>query len=318
MRAEDTLFRTIVDVPKWQNPMQPHEQFVLLGSCFAQNIGERFQGYGLQVTCNPLGVTYNPESIALQVEQALAPKGEPPIFQATGEWRCWWAGTLIGAADREACGEVSQGAFSLLENALRSADRLFITLGTNVCYKLRESGLTVANCHKMPGGLFEEVALDLDCCTDALDRTVQLLAKECPQMQIIFTVSPYRYAKYGYHGSQLAKATLLLAVERMCQKHHDRVSYFPAYEIVMDELRDYRFYADDMIHPSPAAVNYIWQRLRESAMSTAMQQYLDEYEPVRRALLHRPQGNMTPAYAKFRHDMEQRGQELRKKYSPTP
>lgn len=288
MSAEDKLFRTVVDVPRWRNPIEASQRFVLLGSCFAQNMGERFQGYGLNAICNPLGVTYNPESVLRQVRQALTGEAVLPIFKAADEWRCWWAGTLIGATDEAACREVAGGAFGLLGEALRQADVLFVTLGSNVCYKLCDSGMTVTNCHKMPDRLFREERLDYAACTAALDEMVELLQRHCPGLRIVLTVSPYRYRKYGYHGSQIAKATLLLAVEALCQRWPETVSYFPAYEIVMDELRDYRFYADDMIHPSAAAVSYIWERLVESAMSQDMQRHLKEYEPIRRAAMHRP------------------------------
>ena len=316
MKTQDTPFRTIVDVPKWTDPMQKGQQFVLLGSCFAQNMGELFQSYGLNVVCNPLGVTYNPESIRIQVEKALekvknegqgaggkeqedcsgcwyslAPCPSPPaplssLFFFDGLWRSWWAGTRISDADEGRFRETIQVAFRELGEAIRKADWLFLTLGTNVCYRLKENGMTVANCHKVPAANFDEVSLDLETCTKTLCSLVELLREECPHLQIVFTVSPYRYKKYGFHGSQLAKATLLLAVDKLCKLFPKSVRYFPAYELLLDELRDYRFYADDMIHPAPMAVNYIWKRLTESCMDEEMRRYLHDYEPIRRAKKH--------------------------------
>ena len=304
MKAEETCFRTIVDVPKWTIPMQKDQRFVLLGSCFAQNIGELFQSYGLETVCNPLGVTYNPESIAIQVEQALKDEKfksskvekeeslpfhlfNSSIFHFDGKWSCWWASTLLSDTDEGRFRETMQNTFSMLGKALREADFLFVTLGTNVCYRLKENGMTVANCHKAPSKLFDEVTLDEEVCLKTLSGMMDLLAVECPKLQVVFTVSPYRYKKYGFHGSQLAKATLLLTVDRICKLYPKNARYFPAYEILLDELRDYRFYANDMIHPAPAAVNYIWQRLVESGMSKEMQQYLKEYEPIRKTKMHR-------------------------------
>ena len=299
MKAEETCFRTIVDVPKWTIPMQKDQRFVLLGSCFAQNIGELFQSYGLETVCNPLGVTYNPESIAIQVKQSLKDPSKSPLKGETiftkpspfkGETErvyCWWASTLLSDTDEGRFRETIRNTFSMLGKSLREADFLFVTLGTNVCYRLKENGMTVANCHKAPGKLFDEVTLDEEACLKTLSGMMDLLAVECPKLQVVFTVSPYRYKKYGFHGSQLAKATLLLTVDRICKLYPKNASYFPAYEILLDELRDYRFYADDMIHPAPAAVNYIWQRLVESGMSEEMQQYLKEYEPIRKTKMHR-------------------------------
>lgn len=314
MREEEALFRTIVDVPKWSVPMQVHHHFVLLGSCFAQNIGERFQSFGLNAVCNPLGVIYNPESIAIQVRQALRPEAVLPIFQANGQRHCWWTGTLLGATDEEELRREVQDAFSKLGDALRRADFLFITLGTNVCYRLKENGMTVANCHKMPGNCFEEAALEKETCADVLRGMLELLWQECPKLRVVFTVSPYRYAKYGFHGSQLAKATLLLAVDEMCRLYPEKSSYFPAYELLLDDLRDYRFYADDMIHPSPAAVGYIWQRMKESCMDKTLRQYLELYGPIRSALMHKPKQGETADYLAFREAAEEKGRLLREKY----
>ena len=302
MRAEDTAFRTIVDVPKWTNPMRQDHRFVLLGSCFAQNIGEYFQSYGLNTVCNPLGVTYNPASLAIQVKESLSlalSQGEGALPESTlfslpseesGEavWHCWWAGTLISDTEEGRFRETIQQTFSKLGEAILTADYLFITLGTNVCYRLRENGLTVTNCHKAPSRIFEEVALDVGACLETLGNMMDLLSEKCPKLQVVFTVSPYRYKKYGFHGSQLAKATLLLTIDKICHLYPEKASYFPAYELVLDDLRDYRFYADDMIHPAPTAVRYIWQKMAENCMDKNMQQYLKDYEPTRKAKEHKP------------------------------
>lgn len=287
MKAEETIFRTVVEIPKWVKPMHHNQHFVLLGSCFAQNIGEMFLSYGLHSTCNPLGVVYNPESIAIQIRQALLADVEMPVFQMGQEWRCWWANTLLTDTDERRFRQTLQSTFTNLGESLRNADYLFLTFGSNVCYRLKENGVTVANCHKVPGKLFDEIAMDSESCIGILSNMMELLKKECPNLQVVFTVSPYRYKKYGFHGSQLAKSTLLLTIDRICRLYPEQTTYFPAYEIMLDELRDYRFYADDMIHPAPVAVNYIWQRLAENCMSTEMQQHLKEYEPTRKSKMHK-------------------------------
>lgn len=286
MKAEEATFRTIVEVPKWTRQMERDQRYVLLGSCFAQYIGERFQNEGLAAVCNPLGAAYNPESIRIQVRKALeseklrvkseefnsqtVPNSKsysslftlnPSIFQFDGRWRCWWANTLLSDTDERRFRETIQDTFSHLGKAIREADWLFLTLGTCVCYRLKENGMIVTNCHKVPDRNFEEVTLDTEACTETVCDLMELLARECPKLRVVFTVSPYRYKKYGMHGNQLAKATLLLAVDKVCKCFPDNAAYFPAYEIMLDELRDYSFYADDMIHPAPAAVEHIWNRL---------------------------------------------------------
>ena len=323
MKTDETAFRTVVDVARWADPMRRGQRFVLLGSCFAQNMGEMFQSYGLDAVCNPLGAAYNPESIAIQIEQALNNeelriKNEASLFQYDGKWRCWWANTLLSDTDEERFRETIRRTFSELGEAIREADWLFLTLGTNVCYKLKVEklksskvekedsspfhlfnssisnldGMTVANCHKVPADKFEEVTLDVEACTRALSATMELLSKECPRLQVVFTVSPYRYKKYGLHGSQLAKAALLLAVDNVCRLYPKKARYFPAYELLLDDLRDYRFYAEDMIHPAPIAVGYIWRKMVGSCMDEDMQRYLKDYEPTRKAKEHRSHSHL--------------------------
>jgi len=161
---------------------------------------------------------------------------------------------------------------------------VFLTLGTNRVYRLKETGEIVDNCQKRPASLFTEVALSVDDCADYLEQTVAILRRHNPDVHIVLTVSPIRYRKYGYHGSQVSKATLLLAAERLGEE----VSYFPAYEIVNDELRDYRFYQDDMLHPSSQAVEYIWQRLSEVYLNAEAKSFLREWAPLKAVLNHRP------------------------------
>ena len=210
-----------------------------------------------------------------------------------------------------------EGAFLLLGEGLRRARNVFLTLGTHVCYRLKEGKLLVSNCHKQPGRLFDEARLSLSECVAALEEIVLLLQKASPQVRIVLTVSPYRYAKYGFHQSQIAKSTLLLAVDELCQRFPSTVCYFPAYEIIMDELRDYRFYASDMLHPSPQAIDYIWQRMVENLMDAELQQYLKEYEPIRRDLAHRPIHPESPQAIHFQQSAKERLEALKAKYGIT-
>lgn len=163
-----------------------------------------------------------------------------------------------------------------------------LTLGTNHVYILKATGEIVDNCRKRPAALFEERELSIGECVDYLSRAVDALIARRADVNVIVTVSPIRYAKYGYHGSQLSKATLLLAANELVNRYNGRVVYFPAYEIVNDELRDYRFYADDMLHPSSLAVEYIWQRMVENYFSEEAKAFLKEWAPIRKGLAHRP------------------------------
>ena len=229
-------FRTIVDIPKPDFEIAPCEEMLFVGSCFATEIGRRFQEEKFRAVVNPYGVMYNPASILHTVER-------------------WTTSPCV----------------------------VFLTLGTNHIYRLKETGEVVDNCQKRPQSLFTEEELSVDACADYLQKTINILRQRNPEVNIVLTVSPIRYRKYGYHESQLSKATLLLAVEKVTG-----ATYFPAYEIVNDELRDYRFYKEDMLHPSDQAVEYIWQRLSEVYLSAEAKAFMKEWAPLKAVLNHKP------------------------------
>ena len=268
-------FRTIVDVPDPGFRIGPCEQMLFVGSCFADAIGRRFQEEKFRAVVNPFGVMYNPASILHTIEK------------------------------------LSTNHYSLISTA-------FLTLGTNHVYRLKETGEIVDNCQKRPQSLFTEEELTVDACADYLSQCVDRLHRMNPAMRIVFTVSPIRYRKYGYHGSQLSKATLLLAVHKVISHLSPLTShllnYFPAYEIVNDELRDYRFYQEDMLHPSPQAVEYIWQRLSETYLSDEARAFIEAWRPLKAALNHRPFDPDSEEYRAFMDKTMLKVAELQKKY----
>ncbi|MDE6011918.1 MAG: GSCFA domain-containing protein [Prevotella sp.] len=212
---------------------------------------------------------------------------------------------------------VMYNPMSVLHTVQRSdaAPRIaFLTLGTNHIYRLKETGEIVDNCQKRPHNLFQEEQLSIEQCVDSLSQTVEILLTRRSDVQVILTVSPIRYAKYGFHESQLSKAVLLLAADQMT-KNYESVSYFPAYEIVLDELRDYRFYQPDMLHPSPQAVEYIWQQLVDVYFSDRAKQFLAEWRPIKEALAHRPFHPESEAYQCFLEDAKNKEKALLFKYN---
>lgn len=273
-------FRTPIKIEQAPFRIEPGQHILCVGSCFASNIGKRFEDALFPTTVNPYGVMYNPASILHTIER-LTPH-IPPLE--------------------------------------RPAEVAILTLGTNHVYVLKETGEIVDNCQKRPAALFEERELSVETCADHLEKAVALLWQRNPQTNIILTVSPIRYQKYGFHGSQLSKATLLLAVDRLLTSHaslrgnEGALAYFPAYEIMNDELRDYRFYAPDMLHPSEQAVDYIWQQFADTFFSAAAKQYLCEWEPIRQALAHHPFDEQSAAYQAFRSQTLQRLDDFKKKY----
>ena len=196
-----------------------------------------------------------------------------------------------------------------------SADFAVLTLGTNHVYRLKETDEIVDNCQKRPQSLFREEVLSIDECVGFLSQAVDSLVKRNPDIKVIITVSPIRYAKYGFHESQLSKAVLLLSANEMEKRYAGKVFYFPAYEIVNDELRDYRFYASDMLHPSEQAVEYIWECFSVSLFGADTLQFLKEWQPIREAINHRPFNPDSEAYKEFVNNTLVRVRALKQKYT---
>lgn len=201
-----------------------------------------------------------------------------------------------------------------IEDAPRVA---FLTLGTNHVYILKETGEIVDNCRKRPARLFHEEELTVDECAEYLQKAVDILYSRNKDVQVVVTVSPIRYAKYGYHGSQLSKATLQLAANKLV-KANVNCTYFPAYEIVNDELRDYRFYREDMLHPTDQTVEYIWQRLQETYLSNAAKDFIESWRPLKEAIRHRPFNPDGAEYIAFANKTKENIAKLRLQYPLLP
>lgn len=201
-----------------------------------------------------------------------------------------------------------------IEDAPRVA---FLTLGTNHVYILKETGEIVDNCRKRPARLFHEEELTVDECAEYLQKAVDILYSRNKDVQVVVTVSPIRYAKYGYHGSQLSKATLQLAADKLV-KVNVNCTYFPAYEIVNDELRDYRFYREDMLHPTDQTVEYIWQRLQETYLSNAAKDFIESWRPLKEAIRHRPFNPDGAEYIAFANKTKENIAKLRLQYPLLP
>lgn len=295
-------FRTPVNITLAPFAIEPRERMLFVGSCFADNIGRRFVEDKFRATVNPYGVMYNPASIMHTVKR--------------------WTRELV-AADSEASdsssetsdfnSEASDSGSDVRQAISEAPQTAVFTLGTNHVYVLNETGEIVDNCRKRPQRLFTERELSVDECADYLREAVTKLRQINPSVRIIITVSPIRYAKYGFHGSQLSKATLLLAADKLT-KEMDNVVYFPAYEIVNDELRDYRFYREDMLHPTDQAVEYIWQRFGETFFSKQTVKFLEEWRPIKAALAHRPFNPEAEEYKKFLEKAKEGERELMERY----
>jgi lysophospholipase L1-like esterase len=298
--------QTTIEITAPERLISLRNRIAFIGSCFAQHIGERMRQSGLPALVNPFGVLYNPLSILQVLTQN--PTYAPLYFEDEDHrWHCWLTDSSKNASSLEAC---KAGLLSARGRLFEwKPDVVIITLGTNHYYE--RQGMVVGNCHKRPQAEFQERDLSVEQMTTILESICQLF----PKAQVILTVSPYRYAKYGFHQSRLAKAALLLAVEAVQQKRPEQVCYFPAYEIQLDELRDYRFYAEDMLHPSEQAIDYIWERFVDRFLDAETHRYLSDYEPIRKAFLHRPEDPNSPATQRFHEQTQQRLSELLSKYN---
>ena len=193
-------------------------------------------------------------------------------------------------------------------------DYAILTLGTNRVYILKETNEIVDNCRKQPQNLFREEQLSIEECVNYLSLAIDRLIELNKDIKIIVTVSPIRYAKYGFHGSQLSKATLLLASQQLLERYPDRVEYFPAYEIVNDELRDYRFYAADMLHPTEQAVDYIWERFSDTYFSQSTTDFIAEWRPLKQALAHKVLDATSNDFIKFKQSSIEKLNIIAEKY----
>lgn len=278
------FFRTEVLIPKPSFSLRPLQRMLFVGSCFADNIGRRFEEEKFRAVVNPYGVMYNPVSI-LHTVGRYVDENRDSLAAARPEGESGREVPLVAV----------------------------FTLGTNHVYRLKETGEIVDNCQKRPQRLFQEEELTIDQCRDALAEAVDKLRGIVPGVQVIITVSPIRYAKYGFHGSQLSKATLLLAADRLCREY-GCCSYFPAYEIVNDELRDYRFYKEDMLHPSDQAVAYIWERFSAAYFSKETNAFLEKWRPIKAALNHIPFNPDSEEHQIFMQRTQEKIEELKRQY----
>ncbi len=308
-------FRTEIFIPKQEETIAYEDQLLLVGSCFVENMGKKFQETGFQATINPFGTLYNPHSLAQAIERLLNPIPFQPtdLFLHEGVWHSFAHHSRFSHISQEETLRNINEELALGAERLRSARWLMITLGTAWVYRLADSGVVVANCHKLPEKRFIRERMSEDEIVQLFAPLIERLHVINPALQLLMTVSPIRHWKDGAHENQLSKATLLLAIERI-QQQCSLVHYFPAYELLMDELRDYRFYAEDMIHPNATTIEFIWEKLTLHYLNREAQQTLKEVEQLNKALQHRSLHPNSEADRKFQHQTAQRIANLQKRY----
>ena len=293
-------FRTEIQLTESEFKISHSDKILFTGSCFTENIGAKLQYYGFHSHINPFGILYNPVSVKKSI-QLLVDKKEftkKDLFQNEGMWHSFYHHSRFSSNEiNESLFKINQ-EITQAHSFLKKNTYLFVTFGTARVYRLVKNDEIVSNCHKLPPKLFTNELLSVDTLYNEWIEVIEVLKNFNPHIKIIFTVSPVRHWKDGATGNQLSKATLLLFIHRLI-KDYQHLSYFPSFELLIDDLRDYRFYQNDMLHPSAFAVDYIWEKFIKHYFSEETKALVNEIGKIRRMFEHRAFNIKTEAYKKF-------------------
>ena len=324
-------FFTKIDISAVNFKIDYTSRLAFFGSCFADNISALFAERKFNVLANPFGTVYNPVSSAIQIKAIADGKifGEEDVFQDTrcdGLWHCWDAHSSLSGKTKEECIGKLNAATAQARDFLQKANAIFITLGSAFVYYLKNSGKPAANCHRQDPRQFERRLISVEEVAHAIREIVENLRRitattentNSHEPRIVFTVSPIRHKGDGAHGNNLSKATVLLGIEKAIAEiatsplapRNDTVDYFPSYEIVMDELRDYRFYSDDMIHLSKTAEEYIFERMVETYCDSITRENIAKVEKFLKMANHRIQDESSPATQELKKKLATQAAEL--------
>lgn len=315
MDLDDIKLLTKVGVQRQPFSVSHKDRIFTFGSCFADNIGGKLNEFRFDVFSNPLGVMFNPISIynAIDIVKSERLLTENDVFARDGIYNSFLLHSQFAELDAATYLRNVNETIAELHSSFASCCVLCLTFGTSFVYRLKKSGEVVSNCHKCPSEDFRKERLSVDEIVEIYTKLFSQLKADNPNIKIVMSVSPIRHIKDGAHENQLSKATLLLAVESLA-KLYDNVAYFPAYEIMMDELRDYRFYAEDLIHPSNLAIRILWERFSKSFFSDETMELNVEIEKINRGLNHRPFNPNSSSYKLFRLDLEKKISSIKAKY----
>ncbi|MBR2168780.1 MAG: GSCFA domain-containing protein [Alistipes sp.] len=312
-------FRTYINIKPYSEQIDLSKSIFSLGSCFAENIASKLQRAKFCVTASPTGILFNPESIADTItrlasthcDESLNMAIREGLHSCDGRWFSYDVHSSLCDNDADTTVAKIAAAYRQGHEVLRQSNVVILTFGTAWVYRLRETGEVVANCHKQPHNLFSRELLSVE---HIVNRYSELLSNAAlADKRVIFTVSPVRHLADGLADNSLSKAILRVAIGELVRTHSN-AEYFPAYEILNDELRDYRFYAEDMIHPSPTAINYIWQRFGEYAFSDSTRQLIEQAESITQASEHRPMNPASQAHKTFCKQMLDRIAKIKERH----
>lgn len=310
---ESTTFRTQIKSVPHGTQIDYHSKIVLFGSCFSENIGTKLSYYKFKEDTNPYGVLFNPVSIADALLACVQKRvyQEEDLFYFNELWHSFAHHSDFSNTNKQVALQQMNTVVETTHNALKEASHLILTLGTAWVYKERNSGRMVANCHKVPQKEFEKVLLGPNEIAEVLQDIQEKLLKLNPDLTIIYTVSPVRHLKDGFSENALSKAHLLTAVHTCKQSN---AWYFPSYEILMDDLRDYRFYQKDLLHPNELAVDYIWSVFNNYWVASSAKPIQKEVENIQKGMAHRPLNERTEAHLKFKNQLKEKMQKMGTEY----
>ena len=309
-------FRTTVKTGENRSWLHHSDSVVLLGSCFSDNMGGKMHGALINALVNPMGTLYNPMSIASGVQRLIEcrPMAGQELFMQSGVWNSYDFHSRYSLPDKQVTLDRMNQRIELGHKTLRQAQLLTITLGTAIVYRLRSTGQVVANCHKVPQHEFERKMASVPEMAQVIDGMLTALHQFNPNLRIIFTVSPIRHIADGLDVNSLSKASLRVAIQNAIVSHQEYCDYFPAYEIMLDDLRDYRFYTSDMVHPSDVAVEYIWQAFQATYLDDRSALAVARCERVHKRLQHRPMSANRETVERFNNDTTSVVRNLIKEY----
>ena len=289
-------FRTEIDIKPWQKRIEHSDSILSLGSCFATNIAQRLLERKFKVCNSPTGILFNPASIArsLELMSTCYQVSENDVFLSGEQYSSYLFHSHFSSTNKQEAIERMQQAINAGNKALSSADYLIVTLGTAWVYRLKTTGEVVANCHKQPSTNFSRELLSVDEIVKALES----IHDHC-SAELILTISPVRHIGEGMEDNSLSKALLRVAVAEFIKRHPERTTYFPSFEILIDDLRDYRFYDNDLVHPSTMAIDYVAEKFFEAALSEKAKCRIEDIDRIVRAANHRPQNPNSEQHRAF-------------------
>ena len=314
-------FTTQITIPKNPNPIDYHSKIISLGSCFAENMGEKFVYFKFQNTVNPFGIIFNPVSIEKLIERVVNNQifTEKDIFFHNERWHCFEVHSDLSNSNAQELLQKLNAILKETKQHITEVTHFIITYGTSWVYRNVESQEIVANCHKVPQKYFQKEILSIETIENSIKNTIALVQNINPKCHFIFTISPVRHLKDGFVENQLSKAHLISAIHKILNNPagippSGARGLFPSYEIVMDELRDYRFYGQDMLHPNQVAIDYIWEKFRESTINENAFETMDEVEKIQKALAHKPFDVNSESHQKFILKLQNKMKVLQKEY----